>query len=368
MKRSARHPQGIAIAAVTASGAAWLLALLAVVGSDVSGRAQTPAYSQDESDYGYGNRNLTDAQRAGRDTWYFWTGGNEKFWVKMAELTEGNVNLLAYVDSRLHGRRFATLGAITQPGCRPATAPDQYGLWMDQCEQPVVPGVPGDPSGIVGLRRFPNPKFDKANWNAEAYFKHPGKTEPPYLIGMACGFCHVGFNPLYPPENTEAPKMVESCRRDRQPVLGGRPAVQPADAADRFPLARRQPAAAGDLGYVALRDRPHQQSKRDQLGLQPRVPADRAREDGGRDDAAGAPHPQGRCGFDWCRRRVASRLREHRHVLGLLADAARSGQRAQAAAAVQSSTTRERTARTGATPRRGWRTPRRSSRRSVRCT
>ena len=124
----------------------------------------------------------------------------------MAELTEGNVNLLAYVDSRLHGRRFATLGAITQPGCRAATAPDQYGLWMDSCEQPVVPGVPGDPSGIVGLRRFPNPKFDKANWNAEAYFKHPGKTEPPYLIGMACGFCHVGFNPLYPPENTEAPR------------------------------------------------------------------------------------------------------------------------------------------------------------------
>ena len=206
MKRSARYPRGIAMAAVTAGGTAWLLAFALVVGSDVRGRAQTPAYSQDEADYGYGNRKLTDAERAGRDTWYFWTGGNEKFWVKMAELTEGNVNLLAYVDSRLHGRRFTTLGAITQPGCRPATAPDQYGLWMDQCEQPVVPGVPGDPTGIVGLRRFPNPKFDKANWNADAYFKHPGKTEPPYLIGMACGFCHVGFNPLYPPENTEAPR------------------------------------------------------------------------------------------------------------------------------------------------------------------
>ena len=45
-------------------------------------------------------------QREGRNTWYFWTGGNQKFWVKMAELTEGNVNLLAYVDSRLHGRRL----------------------------------------------------------------------------------------------------------------------------------------------------------------------------------------------------------------------------------------------------------------------
>ena len=94
-------------AAMTVGATVWLIALMAVVGGDVRGRAQTPTYSQDESDYGYGNGYLTDVQRAGRDTWYFWTGGNEKFWVKMAELTEGNVNLLAYVDSRLHDRRFA---------------------------------------------------------------------------------------------------------------------------------------------------------------------------------------------------------------------------------------------------------------------
>jgi hypothetical protein len=153
---------------MTVSGTAWLLAFAAVVGVDERSSAQTPASSQEEADCGYASRYLTDAERAGRDTWYFWTGGNEKFWVRMAELTEGNVNLLAYVDSRLHGRRFAMLGAITQPGCRAATAPDQYGLWMDQCEQPVVPGVPGDPTGIVGLRRFPNPTFDKASWNAES--------------------------------------------------------------------------------------------------------------------------------------------------------------------------------------------------------
>ena len=280
MKRSARNPQGMAIAAVTASGAAWLLALLVVVGSDVSGRAQTPAYTPDESDYGYGNRNLTPAQRAGRDTWYFWTGGNEKFWIKMAELTEGNVNLLAYVDSRLHGRRFTMLGAITQPGCRPATAPDQYGLWMDQCDQPAVPGVPGDPSGIVGLRRFPNPKFDKANWNAEAYLKHPGKTEPPYLDRDGVRLLPRRLQSAVPAGEYRSAQMVESCRRNRQPVLGGRPAVQSADAADRLPLARRQPAAAGDLRYVTFRDRPHQQPKHDQLGLQPRLPPNRARDDG----------------------------------------------------------------------------------------
>ena len=191
--------------ALTISGSACLIALVLVAASDMSGRAQTPGYGQSEEDYGYGHGYLTAAQREGRDTWYFWTGGNERFWVRMAELTEGNVNLLAYVDSRLHGRRFALLGAITQPGCRPATAPDEHGLWMDQCDQPEVPGVPGAPSGIVGLRRFPNPKFDKANWDAASYFEHPGTTQPPYLIGMACGFCHVGFNPLKPPANPEAP-------------------------------------------------------------------------------------------------------------------------------------------------------------------
>ena len=136
---------GAVRAAMTVSGTAWLLALAAVVWVDERSSAQTPAYSQDEADYGYANRYLTDAQRAGRDTWYFWTGGNEKFWVRMAELTEGNVNLLAYVDSRLHGRRFAMLGAITQPGCRAATAPDQYGLWMDQCDQPAGARRPGRP-------------------------------------------------------------------------------------------------------------------------------------------------------------------------------------------------------------------------------
>lgn len=164
-----------------------------------------PAYYATDDDYGYGTR-LSPAERTGRDTWYFWTGGNEKFWVEMARITDGNVNLLNYVDSRRHGRRFQELGAITQPGCRAATAPDQYGLWLDQCDEQPIPGVPGTASGIVGLRRFPNPRFDAAKWNAEAYLKHPGDVQPPYLIGMTCGFCHIGFNPLNPPDNPEMPR------------------------------------------------------------------------------------------------------------------------------------------------------------------
>ena len=195
-----------------AAGAATIATLGLLLGilsmqarGDAQAQPQDRAYGN-EDDFGYGS--LTPEQREGRNTWYFWTGGNQKFWVKMAQLTEGNVNLLAYVDSRLHGRRFATLGAITQPGCRPATGPDKYGLWMDICDQPPVPGIEGMASGITGLRRFDNPNFNPAAWNAEEYFKNPGKTEPPYLIGMTCGFCHIGFNPLNPPENPELPRWA----------------------------------------------------------------------------------------------------------------------------------------------------------------
>ena len=164
---------GRKVLAFASAGAAALVSFSAATGLDAS------STQSGDQDYGYEKQYLTDEQRNGRDTWYFWTAGNENFWLKMARLTQGNVNLLAYVDSRLHGRRFATLGAITQPGCRAGTEPDQYGLWMDRCDQPEVPGIPGGPSGIVGLRRFPNDKFDAAKWNADAFFKDPASAEPP---------------------------------------------------------------------------------------------------------------------------------------------------------------------------------------------
>ena len=182
--------------------ACGILAAALVFAISTGGSAQQPAPAQD---YGYEARYLTPEQREGRDTWYFWTGGNESFWPEMARITEGNVSLLNYIDSRRHGGRFRDLGAITQPGCEAATAPDEYGLWLDRCDQPPVPGVPGEASGIVGLRKFRNPKFDKSRWNADTYLKHPGDMQPPYLIGMTCGFCHIGFNPLSPPADPERP-------------------------------------------------------------------------------------------------------------------------------------------------------------------
>ena len=181
------------------------IACSALLGALVISAVTVQRIGAQAEDYGYEDRYLTPEQREGRNTWYFWTGGNEKFWPLMARVTEGNVNLLNYLDSRRHDRRFRDLGAITQPGCTAATKPDQYGLWLDTCTQPAVPGVPGDATGIVGLRKFPNPKFVAAKWNADTYMKHPGDMEPPYLVGMTCGFCHIGFNPLNPPANPERP-------------------------------------------------------------------------------------------------------------------------------------------------------------------
>lgn len=161
--------------------------------------AAAPGDGDDDS-YKHDSLALTAEQQIGRDTWYAWTGGNEKFWRTLAINTSGNVDLLMYADSRTHGRRFEALGVINYPKCRAATAPDRYGLWMDDCSAAEqIPHVPGAPTGIVGLQRFENPAFDAAKWNLEAYLKDRKSVEPPYLVGMSCGFCHVGFNPVNPP-------------------------------------------------------------------------------------------------------------------------------------------------------------------------
>ena len=72
----------------------------------------------------------------------------------------------------------------------------------------------GEPSGIVGLRLFPNPNFDETarkRWNAERYYSDPKyyyskDLVRPYRVGMSCAFCHVGPNPLKPPADPNNPR------------------------------------------------------------------------------------------------------------------------------------------------------------------
>ena len=170
----------------------------------------TPAHYN----FGYGST-LTALESRGRDTWYFWTAGNQSFFRKVAIESDGYFDLLQVIDSRRSGQRFRTLGVMTDPGCTPAAGPDEYGLWIDECAADNLADIPGTPTGVVGLRKFENPAFDRSKWSVERYLEHPRNVEPPYLVGMACGFCHIGPNPLNPPQDPERPAWS-----NLSPVIG----------------------------------------------------------------------------------------------------------------------------------------------------
>jgi hypothetical protein len=85
----------------------------------------------------------------------------------------------------------------------------------------------GTSTGALGFRKFPNPRFNAERWRAlngsmgswngltrmlkesgpDSRTSHllDGSIEPPFLIGMSCGACHIAFNPLKPPRDPERP-------------------------------------------------------------------------------------------------------------------------------------------------------------------
>ena len=179
--------------------------------------------------YGLGASHYTPEQRRGRDTWIFWTGGNEKFFrlgTRLGGRIGVSIEYYRLLDSRDRETRFERLGLIDEPNCRAATGPDQYGLWFDEWRSDPYgvnrPGAPedpkaypdvtvfGEPTGVIGLRKFRNPAFDPGAWGrnggAEGYFRAPDRVEPPYLIGMTCAFCHMGFHPQRPPADPVNPR------------------------------------------------------------------------------------------------------------------------------------------------------------------
>ena len=173
---------------------------------------ETASRAFDEMDAG---QPLTDEQRKGRNTWLLWTAGDQVFWDGMAQHGFGLGDLLKAIDSRHHNTRFKDMGVINQPGLEKATQAGEFGLWLDAGPQEagVDSVVYGRSSGIIGLRIYPNPKFDdtaRKRWDAGRYYGDPRYyNDPqlvrPYIVGMACSFCHVAFNPLKPPADPEKP-------------------------------------------------------------------------------------------------------------------------------------------------------------------
>lgn len=186
---------------------------------------------------------LTAEEAKGRDNWLIWTGGNDHFWNSLSTISYGNLDLLKTLSSHpklkfSRDNRWQYLGLVNEPGFRKATAPDpkRFGLWLDVNDagpdpfenESKYPGIKigargknmpvgslyGYASGIVGLRLFPNPDFDEAaakKWDADRYYNDPNyylskDLVRPYRVGMSCGFCHVGPNPLKPPKDPENPQ------------------------------------------------------------------------------------------------------------------------------------------------------------------
>lgn len=184
----------------------------------------------------------------GQNTWLVWTGGNDRFWNWAAAGTIGSFDLLKTISTypgSAYGRhnRFRYLGLLNEPCFKAPTGPDpkHYGLWIDErkanCpDDPFAnaikyPGVKigargktmpvgsyyGEPTGVIGLRLFPNPDFDakaKAAWDPVRFYTDPGyynkaKLVRPYRVGMSCAFCHVGPSPIHPPKDVENPTWSE---------------------------------------------------------------------------------------------------------------------------------------------------------------
>lgn len=189
---------------------------------------------------------LTPDEVKGRNMWMVWTGGNDLFWDRITNDTFGQFDLLKTLSSHPdlpanRGNRFDHLGLMNEPCFEQATGPDpdRHGLWLDRRDPACAPDpfadagkypgveigargrtVPvgsyyGEPTGVLGLRLFPNPDFDEraeAAWDPERYYSDPdyyldADLVRPYRVGMSCAFCHVGLSPTAPAADPEHPAM-----------------------------------------------------------------------------------------------------------------------------------------------------------------
>ncbi|HEY2092164.1 MAG TPA: hypothetical protein VGJ81_09755 [Thermoanaerobaculia bacterium] len=180
------------------------------------------------------NVQLTPQELRGRILWNLWSGDNAGFWNRIAQTGFGTSDLLKVIDSRRRATRFAAIGIMNQPGFMSASKPDELGLFLDVLKPGDTDGAVdshidaatyGRSSGVVGLRLFPNPDFDDAArtaWKKHVaadginhdYYENPHyyndpKLVRPYVVGMACAFCHVGPDPVRPPADPENPRWKD---------------------------------------------------------------------------------------------------------------------------------------------------------------
>ncbi|MGB5011246.1 MAG: cytochrome c, partial [Candidatus Dechloromonas phosphoritropha] len=222
---------------------------------------------------------LNESECVGRLIWFKATGGNERFHTYTFQQRIGVlVDWYRVLRTDQRDDRFWAWGIINDPSCcKPGspdcpakTAEETYGLdWcpgddvllkyvgksgyvdpacglkdaaLDADDSHSQGGKVdqrhsacdlrfGTSTGALGLRKFPNPRFDATKWQAlndgNANWSGFNATkaaatgiesdqrvskladasvEPPFLIGTTCGSCHIAFDPLNPPADPAHPK------------------------------------------------------------------------------------------------------------------------------------------------------------------
>jgi len=177
-----------------------------------------PAADEDYFHEMDGGLALTRDQIQGRNMWLVWTGGNDRLWDELSRRSLGSLDFLKTVSSHptlpaSRDNRFYELGLVNEPCFRKPTGPDpnRWGLWLD-VRDPACPPDPfadpekypgvvigaradarkgadpkaqrgktldagsyyGEPTGVIGLRLFPNPAFDqeaRKRWDSERYYR-----------------------------------------------------------------------------------------------------------------------------------------------------------------------------------------------------
>ncbi|MCB1938767.1 MAG: cytochrome c [Rhodocyclaceae bacterium] len=218
---------------------------------------------------------LNASECAGRLIWFKATAGNDRFHTYVFQQRVGVlIDWFRVLRTDERQDRFRAWGGINDPNCCtpgsvncPAKSLDEtFGLdwcpgdaellkyvgkegYVDPaCDFRDAPLAEGDvhgpadqrqsacdlkfgtSTGMLGIRKFPNPRFDldkwvKLNGRAGSWEGYNGKipaaggsdepaksrlldgaVEPPFLIGTSCGSCHISFDPLNPPRDPANPK------------------------------------------------------------------------------------------------------------------------------------------------------------------
>jgi hypothetical protein len=225
--------------------------------------------------YAAGDQGLTPSVRAGKEIWFYATAFNDRFYTySYPQRLGAAIDWYLILAAKNKDDLFQAWGATPDPdccvpgdnNCAAKSLDETYGFqfcpgdaellkfvgkegYTDPAcsfkDGPFNTGTPhgsidnrqnacdlrfGTSTGVLGLRKFPNPRFDPAKWkklNGSAAswdaYRQPladrsaspdsrntrlfdASVEPPFRIGMACGACHISYNPVKPPADPSHPK------------------------------------------------------------------------------------------------------------------------------------------------------------------